>query len=119
MRKAICRIVVILFVAATLCACSSDEFPTGIYTRPDDVVEYRDDGKFSLTIGVKVATEGTYSIQDDEIHYTTDSWCDEVNAGPATYKWKHEDGRLSFEVIGEDLCEGRRMMHSVNWFGPK
>jgi hypothetical protein len=120
MKKAIWTIVVILFLAATLCACSSNKFPTGTYTHGDTSVEFRDDGTYALMDGNEVVTEGTYSIQDDQLQYITDSYCDAENAGPATYKWQYDEDKeiLSYQLI-TDNCEGRRMQHTLNWFGPK
>jgi hypothetical protein len=120
MKKAVWTIVVILFVAATLCACSSNKFPTGTFTHGDTSIEIRDDGTYTLMDGDEVLTEGTYSIQGDQIQYITDSYCDAENAGPATYKWQYDEDKdiLSYELIA-DNCEGRRMTHTVNWFGPK
>jgi len=119
MKKAILTTVLILFVAVTLSACSSEKFPTGKFTRGDVALEFRDDGTYRFLGGEEVITEGTYTIQGDEMHIITDSYCDEENAGPATYKWQHEKDILKFELVGEDLCEGRRQQHTVNWFGPK
>jgi hypothetical protein len=117
MKKAIWTIVVILFAAATLCACSSNKFPTGMYTYYSASVEYRDDGTYTLMSGDQVVTEGTYSIQDDEIQFS-DSYCAERDANPGTYKWQFEDGKLSFDLI-EDPCAGRVEAVSQDWVGPK
>jgi formylglycine-generating enzyme required for sulfatase activity len=117
MKKAILPMVVSLFVAAALSACSINEFPTGKYTYLTASVEYRDDGTFTLMSYDEVVSEGTYSIQDDEIQFT-DSLCAEQNANPGTYKWQYEDGKLSCELI-EDPCEGRIEALSHFWFGPK
>ena len=117
MKKAIWTFVVILFVAAALCACSSNKFPTGKYTYGSASVEYRDDGTFTLMSRDEVITEGTYAIQNDEIQFT-DSYCAEIDANPGTYKWQYENGYLSLELI-EDPCEGRIVATTQNWFGPK
>jgi len=119
MKKTLWTIVFILFVATALCACSSKEFPTGTYTYQKLTNVYRDDGTFTHMNGDEIVTEGTYSIEGDEIHWGHDTYCDRLNGGTATYKWQYEDGMMSFELVGEDLCEGRRDVHSVNWFGPK
>ena len=119
MKKILWTIMVVLFLAAALSACSSKEFPYGTYTRQDATEEYRDDGTFTYMFGDEIVTEGTFSIEGDEITWIQDTLCDEEYAGTATYRWQYEDGVLSFELIGEDLCEGRLDAHSVNWFGPK
>lgn len=118
MKKAIWTIVFILFVAATLCACSSKAFPTGKYTSQGYTSEYRDDGTFTVWFFDDVVTEGTYSVMDDELTIT-DSYCNEKYAGSATYKWHHEDGKLTWELIGDDLCEERFETYEFNWYGPK
>lgn len=117
MKKTLWTIFCILFFAATLCACSSKEFPTGTYTSGIYSVEYRDDGTFTLWHEGEVSTEGTYSVTDDEIQFI-DSYCDELDANPGTYKWQYEDGVLSHELI-EDLCEGRRNTVLQTWNGSK
>ena len=119
MRKAVWTIVVILFFAATLCACSSNKFPTGKYRNGSSVTEYRDDGTFTMWDNDEIATEGTYSVKGDEVTWIQDTFCDAENAGSATYKWIADDQGLKFELIGEDLCQGRRDSLSVKWFGPK
>jgi hypothetical protein len=118
MRKAIWTIVVILFFAATLCACSNDGFPTGRYKHNPFITEYRDDGTFTMWNNDEISTEGTYSVKGDEVTWIQDTFCDAENAGSATYKWLADDEGLKFELIGEDLCQGRRDSLSVKWFGP-
>jgi hypothetical protein len=118
MKKILWTITCILFVAATLCACSNDGFPTGTYRNDSAVTEYRDDGTITMWDNDEIVTEGTYSVEGDEITWIQDSWCDEENAGSATYKWSADDDGLSFELIGEDLCEGRRNAMALKWFGP-
>ena len=117
MKKTIWTIFYILFVSAALSACSSDAFPTGTYTHGDFTHIFRDDGTFTYFCS-EVRTEGTYAIQGDEITFT-DSYCNEKNAGSATYKWQYEDDQLRFDLIGEDLCKDRRSVLSVVWWGPK
>ncbi len=117
MKKAIWLVIVFLFVAVTLSACSSEKFPTGKYTYINASVEYRDDGTFILMSEDEVVSEGTYSVKGDEIQFT-DSYCAEQDANPGTYKWLYEDGKLNCELI-EDPCEGRVEALSHYWFGPK
>ena len=118
MKKIFWTAVCILLIAAALSACSSKAFPTGTYTCPGGVVEYREDGTFTLMRENDiVVTEGTYSVKGDEIQFT-DSLCAEEDANPGTYKWHHEDDKLKCELI-EDPCEGRRGLLTLIWFGPK
>ena len=118
MKKIFWTIACVFFLAAALCACSSNEFPTGSYRTGEFVAEYRDDGTFTLYENGEVSTEGTYSVEGDEITWIQDSFCDAENAGSATYKWSADDQGLKFELIGEDQCEARHTTLSVKWFGP-
>lgn len=118
MKKILWPITLVLFVAVTLSACSNDAFPTGTYTHNQFVTEYREDGTFTMWNNDEISTEGTYSVNGDEITWR-DSFCDAENVGPATYKWSADDQGLKFELVGEDNCKGRRDSLSVKWFGPK
>jgi hypothetical protein len=119
MKKIIWTITFVLLIAAALSACSSDEFPYGRYRSGSAVTEYREDGKLTMWNNDEVVTEGTFSVDGDEVTWIQDSWCEEENVGSATYRWQHEDGVLSFELIGEEPCLGRRQACSENWFGPQ
>lgn len=118
MKKTVWTIIFILFAAATLSACNNDGFPNGTYSHNQFVSEYRDDGTFTMWENDEIVTEGTYSVEGDEVTWK-DSFCDAENAGSATYKWSADDRGLSFDLIGEDLCKGRRDSLSVTWYGPK
>ena len=72
-----------------------------------------------LWYGGSFTTIGTYSVENDEIHFLHDTPCDEDNSDSATYTLTYEDRRLSFELIGEDLCDGRRDTTSWSWSGPQ
>ena len=117
MKKILWTIACFMLIAIALNACSNKEFPTGKYTRPGSVVEYRDDGTYTYWNDGELVTEGTYTVQGDEIQFT-DDYCAEAYANPGTYKWQHKDGKLSLELI-EDLCAGRRIAVSDPVFGPK
>lgn len=118
MKKIFWTITCVLFVAVALSACSNNGFPTGTYTHNQFVTEYREDGTFTMWENDEITTEGTYSVKGDEVTWK-DSFCDAENAGSASYKWSADDQGLSFELIGEELCEGRRDSLSVKWYGPK
>jgi hypothetical protein len=118
MKKIFWTISCVLLVAATLCACSSNKFPTGKYRNGSSVTEYRDDGTFTMWDSDEIVTEGTYSVKGDEVTWIQDTWCDAVNAGSATYKWIADDQGLKFEKIGEEKCNGRWAALSIKWFGP-
>jgi len=119
MKKILWTITFVLFVAVSLSACSNDGFPYGTYRNGSAVTEYREDGTFTMWNNDEIVTEGTYSVKGDEVTWIQDSYCDEANAGSATYKWSADDRGLKFELIGEDLCNGRRLANSEKWFGPE
>ena len=120
MNKTLRITIFILFVAAILCACSGNEFPTGTFTHQNLTVEFMEDGTYKCLEGDEVITEGTYAIQDYEITWLTCRYCEAQNSGPATYRWQLEDGVLSFELIGDDFCGDRRVtLLEHNWFGPE
>ena len=118
MKKIIWMIMFVLFVAVSLSACSSDEFPYGRYRDGSAVSEYREDGTFTMWNNDEVVTKGTYTVKGDELTWIQDSWCDKENAGSATYKWSANERGLRFELIGEDNCQGRRIACSEFWVGP-
>ena len=117
MKKLFWTITFVLFFAVSLCACRNDEFPTGSYIHNEYVIEYRDDGTFTLWKNGEIETEGTYSVKGDELTWIQDSVCDAENAGSATYQWLADDDGLRLELIGEDRCEGRRAVCSVKFYG--
>jgi len=82
-------------------------------------VDYKDDGIMTLWWDNCVMTTGSYSVENNEFHTGEDTTCDEQNSGSVTYASTYEDGRLSFEVIGENLCDGRRDSTSWSYFGPQ
>ena len=120
MKKILWMIMVFLFVAVSLIACSSDEFPYGTYRNGSAVSEYREDGTFTMWNNDEVVTEGTFSVDGDEVTWIQDSWCDAENTGgSSTYKWTLNERGLRFELIGEEPCLGRRIAVSEFWIGPE
>jgi len=120
MKKILWIITCVLFVATILCACSSDEFPTGTYTFGSHLIEFKEDGTFTYMIGNDLVTEASYSIQGDELIWLSDDGsCEDIGANPATYRWEHEDGKLNFVLVGEDQCTTRYERLSLSWIGPE
>jgi len=97
-----------------LSACARSDFPTGTYESGSGYIqtEFNNDGSFTFSIGGQVMSTGTYSIQGHELIWETDSYCDEISAGKATYTWTFENDTLLFEVKGEDKCADRLIVFS-------
>jgi hypothetical protein len=99
-----------LLLIFSLCACSGPTFPTGSFSMKNDnehIMEFTDNGEFTYYYIGDVYTSGTYSIQGNEFTWETDSVCDAIGSGKATYIWTYENETLTFELKGEDLCEQR------------
>ena len=107
-------------------ACSDDgntnEFPVGVYHQPGSTdasgtMEFKSDGTFVLAEGDAVVTEGTYSIDGDQLTWETDSWCKNVSADAesATYTWTQDGDLLTMTVEGEDLCTDRVNTIEPGW----
>jgi hypothetical protein len=56
-----------------------------------------------------VVTQGTYSIDGDQLTWENDSFCKTVSeaAESATYTWTADGDLLTMIVEGEDLCTVR------------
>jgi hypothetical protein len=108
-----------------LSACADQgqvsSFPTGTFVnKPPHEQEvkliFSKDGTFELIEGNQTTTTGTYYIEDDVIIYGLDTHCLEIEGvGSFAYYWFYEDGKLTFEPIGEDDCEGRSWSTGVIW----
>ena len=120
---------VAIFALASLgmfAACSDDgntnEFPVGVYHHPGSTdasgtIEFTSDGTFVLADGDEIVTEGTYSIDDDQLTWDTDSYCRNISADAesATYSWTQDGDLLTMTVEGEDLCIGRVDTIQAGW----
>jgi hypothetical protein len=55
----------------------------------------------------EVEARGKFSIQGNELTWETDSYCDQSDAGKATYIWTYENDILQLQVKGKDKCSER------------
>lgn len=110
-RKYLSIIVCILLMLITASACGEPDFPTGTFSSEGEwqQYEFKEDGKWILRVGGSINTEGTYSVQDNELTLETDLWCDAMEgvSTKATYTWTFKSETLIFEVKGEDKCTMR------------
>lgn len=128
-RKPITITFCLLSALILLSACASfgpqaGSFPTGTYVskwNPDEylILKFNKDGSFELIFeegeNQESLTAGTYFIDDDVIVWGLDPECLKDNAGSAAYYWSFEDDELTFEPIGEDDCQGRKMTMKRSW----
>jgi hypothetical protein len=84
--------------------------PMGTYSAKsgDYILELGHDHSFAFSKkNGAYNTLGTFSTNDKNITWETDSYCDKRNSGKATYAWYFEDDVLSFHVVGKDKCVAR------------
>lgn len=121
-RHLTCAIVVVA-AFGMLGACSDDqdetEFPTGKFvpvtaTSTDGgYIEYKSDGTY---VGVDESgdmfTEGTYTVDGDEITFENDSYC--ADNEPVTYTFEWEDEVMSFGDNPDDTCADRVQTFAID-----
>jgi hypothetical protein len=100
------------------CGDDSDEtrFPTGkmvpvsATSTEEGYIEYKTDGTY---VGVDQTgdtfTDGTYTLDGDEITFTSDSYCEASAPGsnPVTYTFDWDGEVLSFGDNPDDTCADR------------
>ncbi|MFA9490051.1 MAG: hypothetical protein ACERK1_02330 [Anaerolineales bacterium] len=122
MRKLL-YIPVYLLISLSIASCTpANEFPTGEFFMPlgmdyrardwwgvDGVTfNFYDDGTFTVTDTAGVQRiSGTYVIDGDKYTETSSDRQSCIPAGPATYRWRFDDGYLTFIGLGEDECLDR------------
>ena len=121
MKSKTARVAVMaIAIMGPLAACSDDgdtgEFPVGVYRLPgatetsiDQTMEFRSDDTFEVVFDGETMTDGTYSVDGDQLTFETDSLCKEISdaAESATYAWTQDGDLLTMTVEGEDLCTDR------------
>ncbi len=101
---------VIIMMACAGCQPKSS-FPYGTYTSEDGIYQLvlNEDVsfEFSYSKSGRIISVGTFSVQDDELTWETDSYCDKIKPRQATYTWTFTDNILVFKVVGADICSSR------------
>ena len=106
--------IVLLF---PLAACAGQSFPRGTFAPQFGPyqVTFKDDGTFVFSEGGVVASEGTYSIDGNELTWETDSHCAAGGAEKATYTWTFDNNELVLKAKGTDGCVDSAPLYSVPW----
>ena len=93
-------------------------FPTGAFvheTRPDWVLQFHEDGRYTFLAGGEVDATGTYSVEGNLYTEDTD-YLPCRDARIASYTWTFDGERLVFRLVGEDGCKERRnSLDGVAW----
>lgn len=107
--------VCVLFLLILLCACAGPSFPHGTFVSPSGFhrVTFNNDGSFTFFDAQTAASQGTYSIQGNELTWETDSHCDAQAAGKAAYTWTYENDNLVLNVKGDDSCSDRLSVYNT------
>jgi hypothetical protein len=102
-------IICISLLFLPLSACFEASFPTGTFVANAGYYQLSltDKGSFTFSEYGEVAARGTYSIHANEFTFETDSYCDGIGAGKATYTWAFQNDTLVFTIKGEDKCSER------------
>ncbi len=114
-RHLTCAIVVVAALGM-LGACSDDqdetEFPTGKFvpvtatSTEAGYIEYKSDGTYVVMDEFDNTSEGTYTVDGDEITIENDSFCETVapDSNPVTYTFEWDGEVLSFGDNPDDVC---------------
>ena len=102
-------IICISLLLLPLSACFESSFPTGTFVANSEFYRFMlaDNGSFTFSEGGQVVATGTYSIHANEFTFETDSYCDGIGAGKATYTWTFKNDTLGFQRKGKDKCSDR------------
>jgi hypothetical protein len=92
-----------------------DGFPCGRYKTDHQgkpfMIEFLTPGKLNGYYDGEHLLTGIYSISDNQFTWERDSYCEGLGySKPTTYLWtKNEDDSLTFQLVGEDQCEDRKL----------
>jgi hypothetical protein len=105
-------LLLVITLVGTGCVRSNSgtsKFPTGTFVSDSGTYRFMlaDDGSLTFSEGGGVVARGTYSIQGNEFTFETDSYCDGIGAGKATYSWTFKNDTLLFTIKGKDECSAR------------
>lgn len=75
------------------------------------VIDLQSDGSWTGIFGGELLTSGTYRLEGDKITWLSDSHCEGTgHPGAAAYRWRFQNGSLTFHSIGRDPCLSRNII---------
>jgi hypothetical protein len=106
MNKSFFRLIVfILFLLFSLNACTSNQFPTGLFEHElikGFVLEIDKDSTWAYYVNNMLVASGTYAIDGQEFIIETDEINGSINPNYATYTWSYHNGILSLRLKGKN-----------------
>jgi hypothetical protein len=98
------------------------EFPKGTFTVKDPggtawAVSFDGKGKVTVSRAGKEVIEGTYKVNNNEIEFTDEKgpFAGTGDAKTGTYKWKLEDGKLTFTKVKDESGGRSRVLTAGAW----
>jgi len=95
----------ILLLTLSLSACTSNQFPTGLFEHElirGFVFEIDKDGTWAYYVNNMLVASGTYSIKGQEFIVITDKVNGSINPEFATYTWSYHNDILSLRLNGNN-----------------
>jgi hypothetical protein len=93
------------------------DFP-GVFVheaRPIWTLQFNDDGSYVFRVNDVADATGTYTV-NGELYTEDTDYAPCSQARVATYRYRCDDGRLVFQLRGEDHCTERRAsLDGVTW----
>ena len=117
----------ILLLTLTLSACTSNQFPTGLFEHEiikGFIFEINKDSTWAYYANGRVVNSGTYSIKGKELIVETDKISESINPNLATYEWAYHNSILTLQLKGKNnppecfrnLSEKTGVIDPDNWF---
>lgn len=117
MKRHLTCAIVVMAALGMLGACSDDEteFPTGKFvpvtatSTEEGYIEFTSDGTYVVNDEFGNTSEGTYTVDGDEMTIENDSFCETVapESNPVTYTFEWDGEVLSFGDNPDDTCTAR------------
>jgi hypothetical protein len=108
-------LVMVSAIGSSVRTAAAADFPVGSYSLADFTLTFGDNGQFKVMKGDKLAVEGEYSVQGEQLRLTDKQGPFACGNGQetGTYTWKYEGDSLTLTKVS-DPCEGRSQAISGN-----
>ena len=115
-------ILVTIFFSASGCQPNQELLPGQYRTSHQGqtwVIDLRSDGSWTGTFGGELLTSGTYTLEEGQITWLSDSHCEGTGyPGEATYRWRFQNDQLTFTSVGRDPCRSREIILEDEVYSP-